>query len=266
MTGVPRASGHLLGFARVLRTAGFAIAPEQVVAFLQGVSLLGPRSMDDIRAAALATVGPTPDRFDDFERLFELWFFGTGMPAVAGDADEAQQVKDDGDQREPADDPEPRQERGGEVATAAEQLARRRLVTDADRLAAFAGALRGALPVRRTYRNERARSRGEPDLRRSLRMIVARDGDVPTPLLRRRRQTPRRLLVLIDISGSMKHHTRNHMQLAHAIVQGAPGAEVFTVGTRLTRITRPLRLRQADQALARVAELVEDWDGGTRIG
>lgn len=56
------------------------------------------------------------------------------------------------------------------------------------------------------------------------------------------------------------------MKLAHAIVQGAPGAEVFTVGTRLTRITRPLQARRLDVALARVAELVEDWDGGTRIG
>jgi len=88
----------------------------------------------------------------------------------------------------------------------------------------------------------------------------------PVLPLRRRRDMQRRLLVLIDISGSMKQYTSGHMMLAHAIVQGAAGAEIFTIGTRLTRITRPLRIRQRDRALARVGELVEDWDGGTRIG
>jgi uncharacterized protein with von Willebrand factor type A (vWA) domain len=71
---------------------------------------------------------------------------------------------------------------------------------------------------------------------------------------------------LIDVSGSMKVRTEDNMKLAHALSQAAPNIEVFTFGTRLTRVTRPLRLKQREQALNAAAHLVSDWDGGTRIG
>jgi uncharacterized protein with von Willebrand factor type A (vWA) domain len=76
----------------------------------------------------------------------------------------------------------------------------------------------------------------------------------------------RNILLLIDVSGSMKLHTSDYLQLAHAVVRGAERAEVFTFGTQLTRITPSLRLRSRDHALAAAAAQVEDWDGGTRIG
>ena len=265
MTALPIEAAHLHGFARLLRAAGFSIAPEQIIGFLHGVALLGPRSMDDIRSAALAALGPTPDRFADFDRLFRFWFSGDGQITAAGADEDETPAKDDGNQRDPADNQNVEQA-SGELASATDQLAARRLVNDNDRLAAFVSAMRDALPVRRSYRNERSRSQGGPDLRRMFRLAIASDGDVPLLPLRRRRDMQRRLLVMIDISGSMKQYTSGHMMLAHAIVQGAAGAEIFTIGTRLTRITRPLRIRQRDRALARVGELVEDWDGGTRIG
>jgi uncharacterized protein with von Willebrand factor type A (vWA) domain len=77
---------------------------------------------------------------------------------------------------------------------------------------------------------------------------------------------PRKLLLLIDVSGSMKLHTADYLKLAHAAVQGADRAEIFTFGTRLTRITTALRIRDRDQAMARAAAQVDDWDGGTRMG
>ena len=92
------------------------------------------------------------------------------------------------------------------------------------------------------------------------------DGDVPVPPLRRRPTVSRRLLILIDISGSMKLHTGDYLKLAHTAVQAADRVEVFTLGTRLTRITRALKVRDLDAALERTAALVDDWDGGTRIG
>jgi len=64
----------------------------------------------------------------------------------------------------------------------------------------------------------------------------------------------------------MKSRTEENMKLAHALVQAAPSVEVFTFGTRLTRITRPLRMKRREQALNAAAHLVSDWDGGTRIG
>jgi uncharacterized protein with von Willebrand factor type A (vWA) domain len=99
-----------------------------------------------------------------------------------------------------------------------------------------------------------------------LRTIVQGDGDVPRPLLRKRQAVPRRIVVLIDISGSMKLHTLDYLKLAHAVVQATGNAEIFTFGTRLTRITRALRIRDGDMALAAAAKGVDDWDGGTRIG
>src|SRR6202000_1629915 len=71
---------------------------------------------------------------------------------------------------------------------------------------------------------------------------------------------------LIDVSGSMKARTEENMKLAHALLQAVHTAEVFTFGTRLTRCTRPLRLKRREQALNAAAHLVSDWDGGTRIG
>jgi uncharacterized protein with von Willebrand factor type A (vWA) domain len=83
---------------------------------------------------------------------------------------------------------------------------------------------------------------------------------------RKRRLRQRRIVVLIDVSGSMKERTQAHLAFAHALVRAADTVEVFTMGTRLTRITRPLRLRNREQALGTASLLVADWDGGTRIG
>src|ERR1700740_3854110 len=74
------------------------------------------------------------------------------------------------------------------------------------------------------------------------------------------------MLLLIDVSGSMKTRTEENMSLAHALVQATANIEVFTFGTRLTRVTRALRLKRREQALNAAAHLVSDWDGGTRIG
>ncbi|PSJ63457.1 VWA containing CoxE family protein [Mesorhizobium ephedrae] len=248
-----------------MRSFGFAVAPEQSAGFMRAVTLLGPRSMEDIRQAALATLAPPPDRRQEFEALFRAHFHGDGSVAVEGDGEEETAVKDDGAAREDSVEAR-REEQGGELASAREQLSARQFVSDEDRLVAFRHALPGALPARRSFRTVRTPSRGAVDLRRSLKEIVRADGDVPCPLLRRRQSVPRRLLMLIDVSGSMKLHTADYLKLAHAVVQAAHGAEVLTFGTRLTRITPSLRLRDRDQALARAASLVDDWDGGTRIG
>jgi uncharacterized protein with von Willebrand factor type A (vWA) domain len=262
---LPRAAAPLLGFARLLRRFGFAVAPEQATSFMQAVMLLGPRSMNDIREAALATLAPPPDRHGEFDALFRSWFYGEEAVVTAGESEEETQVKDDGGERE-QQGVELREEEGGELSSAIEQLSLREFRRDDDTLAAFRHALPKALPARRSFRTVRTRSRGKLDLRRSLREIVRADGDMPCPRLRRRQSVPRRLLLLIDVSGSMKIHTADYLKVAHAVVQGAPQAEIFTFGTRLTRITPALRIRDREQALARAAAQVDDWDGGTRIG
>jgi uncharacterized protein len=264
-TALPRAAAPLLGFGRLLRRCGFPVAPEQVSGFMQAVTLLGPRSMADIHEAALATLAPPPDRRDEFEAHFQSHFYGKTAAVVEGEADEETRIKDDRGTSEEESEVA-RQEEGGDLSSGAEQLSARDFQRDGDGLAAFRRKLATALPTRRSFRTVRTHSRGKLDLRRSLREIVSADGDVPSPLLRRRQTVPRKLLLLIDVSGSMKLHTSDYLKLAHAAVQGADRAEIFTFGTRLTRITAALRIRDRDQALARVAALVDDWDGGTRMG
>ncbi|MCP9233976.1 VWA domain-containing protein [Mesorhizobium sp. LMG 17147] len=263
--GLPQGATPFLGFARLLRSHAFAIAPEQVSGFMQAVTLLGPRSMADIREAALATLAPPPDRRDEFEAHFRSHFYGDAAALVEGDADEEARIKDDG-KTSKQEIEAVRQEEGGELSSASEQLSVREFQRDSDGLAAFRRKLATALPARRSFRTVRTHARGKLDLRRSLREIVSADGDIPSPLLRRRQTVPRKLLILIDVSGSMKHYTSDYLKLAHAAVQGADRAEVFTFGTRLTRITSALRIRDRDQALARAAAQVDDWDGGTRMG
>ncbi|WP_245456423.1 VWA domain-containing protein [Mesorhizobium sp. M2A.F.Ca.ET.043.05.1.1] len=262
---LPRAAAPFLGFARLLRRHAFPIAPEQTTSFMRAVTLLGPRSMSDIREAALATLAPSPDRRGEFEAHFRAYFYGDAKPLIEGEEDDETRVKDDRGARE-EERQTIRQEKGGELSSALEQLSSRDFQRDADGLSPFRRKLVSALPARRSFRTTRTHSRGTLDLRRSLSEIVSADGDIPSPLLRRRQAVPRKLLLLIDVSGSMKLHTADYLKLAHAAVQGADRAEVFTFGTRLTRITLTLRIRDREQALARAAALVDDWDGGTRMG
>ncbi|TIR27167.1 MAG: VWA domain-containing protein [Mesorhizobium sp.] len=263
---LPLAAAPMLGFGRLLRRYGFPVAPEQVSGFMQAVTLLGPRSMIEIHEAALATLAPPPDRRDEFEAHFQSYFYGSNATAVVeGEADDETRIKDDGGAGDEENEVA-RQAEGGDLSSGAELLSARDFQRDGDGLAAFRRKLATALPARRSFRTVRTHARGKLDLRRSLREIVSVDGDIPSPLLRRRQTVPRKLLILIDVSGSMKLYTSDYLKLAHAAVQGAGRAEIFTFGTRLTRITAALRIRDRDQALAHVTALVDDWDGGTRMG
>ena len=192
------------------------------------------------------------------------------MPAKGeyeGQDENKTHVKDTG--RERGDQTQSlRVEEGGALSSSAERLTIRTFDAEGENeeLLQFRRALANALPMRRSFRTVRTNSHGSVDLRRSLRQIVRTDGDIPEPPLRRRQSVARKVLLLIDVSGSMKLHTTDHLKIAHAVVQTAKSAEVFTFGTRLTRITSSLRIRDLDQALSSAASRVDDWDGGTRIG
>jgi len=120
-------------------------------------------------------------------------------------------------------------------------------------------------PKRRTRRYER-RNRGERvDLRRTLRVSLRTAGDPVRLAHRRRRETPRRIVLLCDISGSMEPYARAYLQFLTA-ARGGSNAEVFVFATRLTRITRALASRNPERAMERAAAAAPDWSSGTRIG
>lgn len=90
MSGLPRAAAPFVGFSMVLRANGFAVAPDQTVAFLQAVELPGPRDMRDVHRAALATLAPPPELREAFDALFRAHFLGWTLvaPAAGGDEEE----------------------------------------------------------------------------------------------------------------------------------------------------------------------------------
>lgn len=117
---------------------------------------------------------------------------------------------------------------------------------------------------RRTRRLRPAR-RGQVDLRRTARQSIRSSGELIHLLHRQRRLRRRPLVLICDVSGSMERYSRLLLIFAHAIAR-REDVETFVFSTRLTRITRLLRRRDLDQALAEVARRVHDFSGGTRIG
>lgn len=126
--------------------------------------------------------------------------------------------------------------------------------------------LRWAPASRRQRRTRRARKGNRTDPRRALRESLGHGGEVLIIPRRTPRRKTRSLVLVCDISGSMARYTALLLRFLHAVRQGRGGVETFVFGTRLTRVTRQLRARDTDQALAAVAAQVLDWGGGTRIG
>jgi uncharacterized protein with von Willebrand factor type A (vWA) domain len=154
------------------------------------------------------------------------------------------------------------------AASAEERLRQRSFAElDPDELARLAYLMRRlalAPPQRRTRRTRAARRGDGLDLRRTLRRSLRTGGDPLRLTQRRRRSRPRRLILLCDISGSMAPYSRAFLQFLQSAV-GGTSAEAFVFATRLTRLTRALRSKDADIAIRRAAAAAPDWSGGTRI-
>jgi uncharacterized protein with von Willebrand factor type A (vWA) domain len=262
---LPRPLAPFLSFAQVLRAAGHLAAPEQTQSFIAAVGLIGPKSLMDIRRAAHATFGPPPERREEFDALFDDVFLGRVLTAPAlGEPEDMPNAFDAG-AFEPIFAPEDEEPSGSDASVAERLFARRFIDDEAVALRAFARSLQSALPRRRARRMTRGKGR-TVDPRRTFRHMMRRNGEVARLMRRTRKQRQRRVLLLIDISGSMKSGTAGALRLAHALVHAGEEVEVFTIGTRLTRVTRALARRNREQALELASGLVADWDGGTRLG
>ena len=263
---LPPALAPFLAFPQALRQAGFAAAPEQTQAFLAAVGLLGPRALRDVRRAAHAVFGPGPERAAEFDAVFDRVFLGHTLAAPApGTPEDLPRAFDaaDFDLVPEVSEDEP----SGAEASRAERLFARTFepADAAGELRAFARALPRRLPRRRSRRMVQGKGR-VADPRATMREALRRDGEIARLPRRERRMRQRRVLLLIDVSGSMKAATDASLRLAHTVVRSGERVEVFTLGTRLTRVTRALHHRSPDQALAFASGLVADWDGGTRLG
>jgi uncharacterized protein with von Willebrand factor type A (vWA) domain len=271
LDALPRASRPLVAFPQRLRRHGFAVAPEQTMAFLEGVTLLGPDSMEDIRRAGKAILAPPPERLAEYDALFDAHFAGVAAAPMEVEAEEPREEDEEetevfeaGLEAEAGVIEEP--EESGEAATAAELLAEKVFAAAPADPSTLLRRIPARIPRRHGFRLT-ASSRGRTiDMRRTLRDAIAHAGDIPRIRTRGRATRQRKLLLLIDVSGSMKAQSEDLMRLAHALTRRLDRVETFTFGTRLTRVTRALRIRSRRQALGAAAATVADWDGGTRIG
>ncbi len=134
-----------------------------------------------------------------------------------------------------------------------------------ERLRVLVAQLTVVAPTRPGRRHRTARHGARLDLRATLRRAHRTGGDPVFHAHRRPKERRRRIVLLADVSGSMEAYSRAYLHLLHGAVRGAR-AEAFVFATRLTRLTRPLRLADPEEALARAAALAPDWSGGTRIG
>jgi uncharacterized protein with von Willebrand factor type A (vWA) domain len=267
----------LLGFGRALAAAGVPVTADRAQSFVRAVDELGTDGAS-VYWAGRATLCGQPDDLPVYDRVFETWFAGhrprRGTRSHAPVQRSVEASLDDVGRGGEGDEalPEP----DLHVLASATEVLRHRDIADlsaADKArmdALFAG-LTPRLPTRPSARRRRA-SHGEVDARALLREQLRRAGEVGPVRYRRRSRRPRPVVLLVDVSGSMSPYADALLRLGHLLVRAsrsgrAGRVEVFTMGTRLTRLTPVLRrVRSAPAALDACGRVVPDWSGGTRLG
>jgi len=259
----------VMGFARTLRHAGVPATPDRVQAMVAALDHLDVANPTDTYWAGRLTLCADPADLERYDAAFAAYFGGAGVPArpprpaavrlraVPLDKGDGGAQPGDGSTRTTlASRQEVLRHRDVSTLSAAERDEVRRLL-----------ALLAPHVGRRRTRRYGPASRGAVDLERTVRRMLHQGGE-PSRLARRaRRRKPRRLVLLADVSGSMEPYADALLRFAHAAVRVAPfNVEVFTLGTRLTRVTRELRRRDPDAALEAAGAAIPDWSGGTRLG
>ena len=242
------------GFARACRAAGLPVTADRERSFLQACAAVGLSDRDSVYWAGRATLTAAQADVEPFDRVFSSWFGGRAMHGVANPPSPPPTVRQ-------ASLEEPGQGGGGEgsdeevvtaTASATEVLRHRDVAglspADQDALRRQFATLTPRPPTRPARRHTPSH-RGSIDGRATVRAQLRALGEPGRVRRRRRVVRARRVVLLVDVSGSMSAYDDNLLRLAHRMVQAAPRTtEVFTLGTRLTHVTRALRERQADRA------------------
>ncbi|PRY95299.1 hypothetical protein BCF33_0917 [Hasllibacter halocynthiae] len=290
----PRLAENIGHFARALRAAGMRVGPGQVADAARAVAAGGFTDRSDFFWMLHAVLVRRPEDRAVFAQVFRLYWrdprylehmMGYMIPAIRGVAEEREARPAERRAAEGLLDgvdrviPDIAEEEGEEIevqaaATASGEERLRSLDFEQMNAAEIAEARRMIARLRLPVaplpsRRDRAAHRGRPDPRATLR-AMARTGGLAT--LRRKRPATRwpDLVALCDISGSMSSYSRMVLHFLHAVA-AQPGptwnhVHAFTFGTRLTNVTRHLRRRDVDAALAAAGAEAQDWEGGTRIG
>ena len=269
--GAP-AVARLAGFVGAIRSAGVRVPADRLPELVRALAALGP---GELYWAGRLTLCAGPDdivRYDAVWRALVAGPAGDGWARARTTAARRVLAPFGVDGRA---GPEPDRAPAGELAVAArasaEEVLRHRDLAgltgpERDEVRALLALLAPAVPPRTTRRRRRSVA-GQVDPARTLRAMLRGLGEPARLARRRRRRRPRRLVLLLDVSGSMAAYADALLRFGFAAVRVRPAStEVFTIGTRLTRVTPALRQRDPDAAVRAAGELVPDWRGGTRLG
>ncbi|WP_298342212.1 VWA domain-containing protein [Ferrimicrobium sp.] len=255
------------GFVELLRVRGLRVPLSSARDFFQALEVVGISDPAYVREMARATLVKSHQDDELFNRVFDEYFFAEGVQEVV-----PRQVTVGFDSQEA---PEGEQGIDDEVErvvrySAAERLRRvdLRSLEPAQRREAFdlIDRFRFAPPLRRSYRLVKSHKPQRLDLAQTLRLAIGTDGEPVRRRFRSKGWRCRRLLFLVDISGSMHAYAEGLLHFAWASQRALGEVAVFTLGTRLNNITRALGANDPDRAMARVSAVVEDYAGGTRLG
>lgn len=278
-------------FSTLLRRGGVPVTAEQTARFAAAVGSAKPQGVDELYWLGRVTLLSSVQQVAAYDAAFGQVFRGLADVAdFRGEAPEpvprpSAPVTPGADRRPPtAESPEmdvpspvPGRSDGNEaeadpvpVAAAREERLRSQPFAactpeELEQIIALVARMRMATPLRPARRRTVHRSGRRLDLRRTLRAAHRTGGDPARRVYRAPTQRPRKVVLLADVSGSMEPYARVYLHLLHGAVR-ATRAEAFVFATRLTRLTRPLAVRQPDVALAQAVASAPDWSGGTRIG
>jgi len=259
------------GFVHCLRSGGLTIPISMSLRFTQALMAVGVGNGEDVYWAGRATLVSRPEDIAMYDAMFLAFFHQNGTGFKVRFEDEAESASlgtDDGDGDGDGDsgDDDVLALRYSAAETLGEkdfaeftksEMYEAQQVMNKMRLQPSVRASRRRVPLGGGDRN---------DLRRTVRAAMRTGGE---PLQLSRTSTgvrTRRLVLLLDVSGSMEPYARVLIRFAHAAVVGRGKVEVFGLGTRLTRMTRQLGTHDVDEAVQSAAEAVVDWSGGTRLG
>ena len=266
--------GHVVTFGRVLREVGIEVGPGRVVDAVRGLAAVDLTRQEDVYFTLRQTLVSRQDELELFDRAFVAWFLrGPIAPLVRQKAERrlaSRIVRDsleagrEGDGTEMAGEP---LELGASVHEVIREKDFAEMTSEEfERVRQLMRAIAESRP-RRTSRRRSPDPRGEVlDMRRMLRRCLRSGGDPVDQPWKSRKEVPRKLVVLCDVSGSMDAYSRALLLFLHALVGTGHGVEAFAFGTRLTRLTGDLATRDPEAAIARATETAVDWGSGTRIG
>ncbi len=278
---------NIVHFGRILRRAGLTVGTDRIQGAVDVLQHVGISRRDDVHSALAAVLIDSHEHRPLFDAAFDAFWrdpqllermIQMSLPSVIDATGKKaperpkrlRQALQPSTAPKPKTPPPEREDTPPDTLLGySDQEALRKADFESMSAEEFQAAKRLAesialpLPPVRTRRQKLA-SRGQIDMRRTAREIT-RSPDSLSLAYRAPRRRPPKVIILLDISGSMERYARLFLHFAHGLTRRDPRTQTFAFGTRLTMLTRALRHRDADEASAQASALIEDWQSGTRI-